>query len=168
MMKEIKERLNKWRDILCSQTGRFNIMKIIFPKPFYSQEAQSKSQQDFLDINQQADSNIDVFYLTFLCLKIAMNADYFGHVLILLLECKQDKKSLMPRITTSTCTLIYIMLVKKILVKRRNEMLFHILNSKCKLVKANELEYKVVKTILKKNKVEDSYYLMPRLKKLQS
>lgn len=92
MMKEIKERLNKWRDILCSQTGRFNIMKIIFPKPFYSQEAQSKSQQDFLDINQQADSNIDVFYLTFLCLKIAMNADYFGHVLILLLECKQDKK----------------------------------------------------------------------------
>ena len=32
--REIKEDLNKWRDILCSLVGRLNILKMLFPSQF--------------------------------------------------------------------------------------------------------------------------------------
>ena len=38
LMKEIKEDINKWRDLLYSITGRFNTIKtLILPKMIYTQ-----------------------------------------------------------------------------------------------------------------------------------
>ena len=35
LMKEIKDDINKWRNIPCSWIGRINIVKIILPKAIY-------------------------------------------------------------------------------------------------------------------------------------
>ena len=50
-MNEIKEKLNKWRDIPCTWIGRFNIVKISVPPNLRdSTQSQSKFQHVALQI----------------------------------------------------------------------------------------------------------------------